>query len=184
MALPPGNPSVGLVELAIQTLCTTRLDWGGSLIGMTQRTEKPTSTHQVKLYDPQTGELLDARGEIDLPKRRAKLRRGRARTFAMLDLERIHQLRLSGVEWQILMQLLATMNRETGQSRMQVREIGAELGMHESSVSRSLGNLIKRRIVFKEGQGIYRISAHLAFRGAGDEWDTAEHLQSAPELFL
>lgn len=146
-------------------------------------TQALNSKHKVTIYDEKTGEVISAHGEIELPKRKGRLRRGRTRMFAMLDTERVRLLQMTGSEWQIFMQLFAAMNRETGQSRMQVREIGKELNMPESSVSRSLKNLLRRRIVFREGVGIYRLSSHLAYRGAGDEWDTAEMLQPAPDLF-
>jgi predicted transcriptional regulator len=146
-------------------------------------TEHKTSTHQVTLYDQATGEATDLRGEIELPKRKSRLRRGKLRTYGMIDLSRLALLRLTGAEGQVFMQLVSSINRETGQSRMQIREIAAELHSPASSISRTMSNLQKRNLVFKEGTSIYRVSPYLTFRGDGTDWDTAEMLYAEPTLW-
>lgn len=90
--------------------------------------------------------------------------------FAMVDLEGIERLELRASEWTLLYAVLARVNPETGLASVSPADIADTHDLHRSAVSRGLHDLVKRRVLIRVRQGLYRVNAWVGFRGYIDDW--------------
>ena len=143
-------------------------------------TPKKRVTRRLQLVDPETGEVEDRDATWDEPGKRA--RKGKRMTFTMLnqDREATGKLRLRGAEWQVLMQIILATSAETHEARITVGEIAATLGVAHPSVSRSIAELLERRIVYRLGRSVWRVSTHIAYRGSAEDWGQAYYSDREP----
>lgn len=125
---------------------------------------------------PSTGEVID----IDAPATRARRRNSRRKIFALVDLEAMNLLELTGREWSILHAIMRAMDPETNESRISLVEISESLGIAASAVSRAMNVLRARRIVFTLRRSVHRVNSHIAFRGSNQDWDMATDTERLP----
>jgi hypothetical protein len=123
-----------------------------------------------------TGELVD----VDAPAIRGRRRRSRRKVYAMVDLESLDQLELTGAEWRVLHRLMRATNVETNEARIAVREVALDLSMAEPNVSRVMRELRDRRVVHTLRQSVHRINPHIMFRGSNQDWDIATDTEPEP----
>lgn len=123
-----------------------------------------------------TGEVLD----VEIPAKRGRRRNGRRKVYAMVDLEALDRLELSGQEWEVLTRLMRAVNQETNEARVGVTEIGMDLGIAPQSVSRAMRTLRERRIIETLRQGVHRVNSHIMYRGSNQDWDDATDLERMP----
>lgn len=99
--------------------------------------------------------------------------------FALVDLEVLDQLELSGLEWTVLHRIMRAVNPETNWANVQAVEIAAELHCTPPNVQRVMKDLRRRRIIETLKRGMHRVNPHIMFRGSNQDWDTAT--DRAPE---
>jgi DNA-binding transcriptional ArsR family regulator len=123
-----------------------------------------------------TGELID----VDAPAIRGRRRRSRRKVYAMVDLESLDQLELSAAEWRVLHRIMRAVNVETNEARVSIAELGRELDMAPSNVSRIMREFRDRRIVYTMRLGTHRVNPHIMFRGSNQDWDIATDTEPEP----
>lgn len=123
-----------------------------------------------------TGEIID----VAMPATRGRRRKGRRKVFAMVDLEALDQLELTGFEWRVLHAVMRRVDVETNWSHFTVVGLARALGVASPSISRVLRELRGRRIVETLEPGIHRVNPHIAFRGSNQDWDTATDSHPEP----
>lgn len=146
---------------------------------MSRRTGKPSNVIPLQIHqglNHATGEVID----VAMPATRGRRRKGRRKVFAMVDVESLNQLELTGFEWRVLHAIMARVNVETNWSKFAVIELARELGVVSPSVSRALRELRDRRIVETLGSGTHRVNPHIMFRGSNQDWDTATDTHPEP----
>jgi predicted transcriptional regulator len=116
-----------------------------------------------------TGELID----VDAPAIRGRRRRSRRKVYAMVDLESLDQLELSAAEWRVLHRIMRAVN-------VSIAELGRELDMAPSNVSRIMREFRDRRIVYTMRLGTHRVNPHIMFRGSNQDWDIATDTEPEP----
>lgn len=123
-----------------------------------------------------TGEVLD----VEIPAKRGRRRKGRRKVYAMVDLESLDRLELTGQEWDVLTRLMRAVNQETNEARIGVVEMAQDLGIAQPNVSRIMKTLRERRIIETLRQGVHRINSHIMYRGSNQDWDDATDVERAP----
>lgn len=123
-----------------------------------------------------TGEVVD----VEVPAQRGRRRKGRRKVYAMVDLESLDRLELTGQEWEVLTRLMRAVNQETNEARVAVAEIAEDLGIAPPNVSRVLKGLRERRIIETLRQGVHRVNSHIMFRGSNQDWDDVSDVEKEP----
>lgn len=123
-----------------------------------------------------TGEVFDIEG----PAFRRGKKRGKKRMFALMDLESLDRLELTGQEWAVLHKIMRSVNVDTNEARIMVGEIADTLGIAQPSVSRVLRTLRDRRIIKTLRLGVHRVNPHVMFRGSAQDWDTVTENEREP----
>lgn len=100
--------------------------------------------------------------------------------YAMVDLESLNQLQLSGSEWRVLTRVMRSVNPETNEARVTVTEVASDCGMARPNASRVIRRLRDRRIIYTEAQGVHRVNPHIMFRGSNLDWDVATETAKEP----
>jgi hypothetical protein len=134
---------------------------------------------EARLHVPDSGDLDDAKVTWEEPERPKRSRRSRrvGMSFVMVDAVSMGDLELVPNEQKVLSALLSVADvRDESRSRMSTSMIAERTGIRASNVSTILAGLKKRRVVFKEGPGYWRVTPWYAFAGEWPEWDkTAKH---------
>ncbi len=135
-----------------------------------------STTHLAVVRD--TGEVLD----VEMPVTRGRRRKGRRKVYALLEIENIGRLRnLRASEWAILHTIMGAVNAETNEAAITQKMIADTLGVFQPSVARGMKVLMDRRIVHYVRHGVYRVNAHIMFRGSNQDWDIATETEEEPE---
>jgi len=100
--------------------------------------------------------------------------------YAMMDLEALDELVLSAAEWRVLHRIMRSVNVETNEARVSIADLGRELDMAPSNVSRIMRELRDRRIVYTLRLGTHRVNPHIMFRGSNQDWDIATDTEKEP----
>jgi hypothetical protein len=137
--------------------------------------QKSNVTHIIKRGVAKDLENGDVVANVEMLELRRPTRRTRRShpVFGYLDLPAAAKLKLTGKEWEVLTQILAATNMETGEARITGAEIARATGMHQPAVARLLAGLRERSIVIPVGVSIQRVNTHLFYRGGLTEWDDA-----------
>lgn len=123
-----------------------------------------------------TGEVFD----YMIPAKQGRRRKGRRKVYAMVDLEALDRLELTGQEWEVLTRIMRAVNQDTNEARVAVSEVADDLGIAAPNVSRVLKTLRERRIIQTLRQGVHRVNSHIMFRGSNQDWDDATDIERAP----
>jgi predicted transcriptional regulator len=124
-----------------------------------------------------TGEVID----VVAPAVRGRhTRKGRRKVFAMVDLESLDRLQLTGSEWRVLHRIMRAVNPETNEARVVLTEIADEMGVKNPSVYRTMRELRERRIVVTRRQGVHKVNPHIMYRGSNADWDIATEYEPEP----
>lgn len=146
---------------------------------MSRRTPKPSNVTPITTRQgviQHTGEVVS----VEFPAQRGRRRRGRRKVYAMVDLESLNQLQLSGSEWRVLTRVMRSVNPETNEARVTVTEVASDCGMARPNASRVIRRLRDRRIIYTEAQGVHRVNPHIMFRGSNLDWDVATETAKEP----
>lgn len=133
-------------------------------------------THHTAVVQS-TGEVLDIAMSARIGRRS---RKGKRKMFALMDLEALDQLELTGADWRVLRRVMRAVNPETNQARLSITEIGRDVEMARPNVSRIMHGLVDRRIVFMPRLGQWRVNAHIMYRGSNADWDIATDTEPEP----
>lgn len=146
---------------------------------VSRRTVKPSNviplTHHSAVVQS-TGEVLD----LTMSARVGKRRKAKRKMYALMDLESLAQLQLRTSQWRVLTRLMRAVNPEDNQARISLTEIGEDIGMARSNVSRVMRELVDRQIVFMVRLGQWRVNAHIMYRGSNADWDIATDTDPEP----
>ena len=123
-----------------------------------------------------TGEVLD----VEFPATRARRRRGRRKVYAMVDLEVISDLELSGAEWRVLGRIMRAVHPETNLASVTARTIAEDLQLDESNVAKVIRALHTRHILETKTRGVHRVNPHIMYRGSNQDWDIATETYPEP----
>jgi DNA-binding transcriptional ArsR family regulator len=134
----------------------------------------PLTTRQGVI--PRTGEVV----EVEFPATQGRRRKGRRKMFALVDLESLEALELTGFEWRVLRKLMRSTNPETNRANCTIAFIAREMGVRPSVVSRAMKELRDRRIVASLDRGVHRVNPHIMFRGSNQDWDLATDTTPEP----
>src|SRR5690606_26825289 len=128
---------------------------------MPRHYEPRTVQNRGRLILPETGEVQDAVFEHDVPHsvgRRARRTRRVGMSYVMVDARSVGDLELVPTEQRVLGVLLSVADRaDESRSRISTSLVAERLGMRPNNVSKVLGALRKRNIIFKEGPGYWRV---------------------------
>lgn len=119
--------------------------------------------------------------QVEAPRRRKRVRGTRERV-ALLDLNNMARLELSGLEYRILIAIAAAVPEKGGTGAFITgTEIAEKVSSTQPAVSRALKSLRERRVIFKpDGRiGRYQVNAWLMFNGDFDSW--AAETENTPE---
>lgn len=122
-----------------------------------------------------TGEIV----AVEFPATSRK-RKGRRKVYALVDLEVLAQLQLSGAEHKVLAHIMRRVHPETNEARFTITELAGDCGMLRPSVSRVMHDLRNRRIVYTLRLGVHQVNPHIMFRGSNQDWDTATEYHPEP----
>jgi DNA-binding transcriptional ArsR family regulator len=131
-------------------------------------------THQAVRQD--TGEVFD----LAMSARVGRRRKAKRKMYALMDLEALDELELTGSEWEVLHCIMRAVNPETNEANISISEIGDRVGVAPQNVSRSMKELRDRRIVFTLRLGTHRVNAHIMYRGSNADWDIATDTEHEP----
>jgi hypothetical protein len=134
----------------------------------------PIIHHQAVVQS--TGEVLD----VTMSARIGRRRRGKRKMYALMDLEALDELELSGAEWEVLHRIMRAVNPESNQAAIHIATLADDLKMAAPNVSRIMRELRARRIVFTLRQGHHRVNAHIMYRGSNADWDIATDTELEP----
>lgn len=123
------------------------------------------STYRGKVVE------TDQAVEVRVP-RRSKRKRGWRMHVAMLDLDIIIRLELTGSEHRVLFGLASHIPERGGtEARTSTTELAGELGISQQYVAKVLKDLKDRRIVRCQRQMVYEISPWLLYNGDFASWN-------------
>lgn len=134
----------------------------------------PITTRQGVIQS--TGEVVD----VEFPATRGRRRVSRRKSYAMVDLDALDQLELTGMEWRVLHRMMRAINQETNEVRIRGSELARDTGMDPASISHILSGFRDRRIIKTLRLGQHRINPHLVYRGSNQDWDTATEFHPEP----
>lgn len=142
--------------------------------------EPKTVQQSARLIDPATGVMDERILQYDIPSPTGGRKRRTRRTgmsYVMIDSRSIGDLELTPSEHRVIAKMLEVADRnDQSRSRISTSLIAERLSMAPSNVSKVITALRKRRIIFKEGVGYWRVTPWYAFAGEWPEWDkTAKH---------
>lgn len=100
--------------------------------------------------------------------------------FALMDLDALKQLQLTGAEWSVLHCIMRATDPENNQAPITVQQIAADCEMAEPNVSRIMRELRGRRVVTTLRRGIQKVNPHIMHRGQIDDWNTATDHELEP----
>lgn len=135
---------------------------------MKSERSNPVSIAKFRGKVDETGQSVS----INVPRRR-KRQRGWREKVAMLDLDNITRLELSGLEYRILFAVMAAVPEKGGcRAVVTFDEIARTIDSSVPSVSRAMGVLRDRRIITREGNRVGRLVVNpwLMFNGDFDSW--------------
>lgn len=133
----------------------------------------------------ETGEVYDVEVEIEAEAQKPKRRKRRPeerKMFGMTDLNVMSHLDLTPLGWRILWVIQAETNMERGYARLTGGDIAATLHSHQPTVAKVMTELIERKVIFKLGNGRYRVNHHIMWRGSLNDWDDATDIEPKPIL--
>jgi hypothetical protein len=107
------------------------------------------------------------------PARRARRKRRVGVSYVMVDTVSLTELETTISERRVLDCLLAHVDRGSNDIRLTTSLIAERTGMQVPNVSRALRSLRDRRLIYKLGVGLWRVSPWLAYAGDWKEWDKA-----------
>lgn len=123
-----------------------------------------------------TGEIID----VVAPAIRGRKRKGRRKMFALMDLEALDMLELTGVEWAVLHRLMRAVSPETNEAHISGAEIADHLGKPRSNVTRALKELRDRRVIVTRRRGVHKVNSHIMYRGSNQDWELASESEKEP----
>jgi DNA-binding transcriptional ArsR family regulator len=123
-----------------------------------------------------TGEVVD----VEFPAAHGTRKKGKRKVFAMMDLEALDRIELSRAEWEVLTRIMRSVNPETNEAGVQIRQIALDVGMAQSNVSRIMKDLRDRRVVYTLRQGQHKVNPHIMFRGTTDDWGNVTFTHPEP----
>lgn len=137
------------------------------------------------IVDPETGEARSAifqRDAIEDSLRGGRRTRRVSMTFAMVDQMSVADLELSHLEHRVVSMLLSVADpADAGRSSITVTRIALLLEIAQPNVSRVLRDLRLRRVVFKEGPALWRVTPWYAWVGNWKDWDKTAREFPEPE---
>lgn len=146
---------------------------------MTTPRLKRTELRDATATNQTTGEIIEL-GNLSgmVPSGRARKRK--ELKFAMVNLETVTQLEMSKGVWKLFWQVVAHMDRESGQSRVTTAELALLLGWSGPVTSRALSSLATRGILIRHRMGVWRINPLLLTRNSAVQWE--EEMVGAPAI--
>lgn len=108
--------------------------------------------------------------------------KARKKLFVMFDMDMVRLLDMTALQWGIFMQIAHALEQDTGIARITGPEIATALGSHQPTVNRAMQDMLKRKIIHKEGNGRYRISLHLVYRGDKTTWENVAMDEDVPQM--
>lgn len=159
--------------------------WYSSGMGQPFYEAKTVRDHGI-ITNVETGEVIEATFEHQVPEAVTTKRFRRSRrvgmSFVMVDAQSISELELVPTEQRVLGALLGVADKaDQSRSRISTTMIAERAGMTPSNASKVISGLRKRRIVFKEGPGYWRVTPWYAFAGAWPDWDKVAKSFPEPE---
>jgi hypothetical protein len=143
---------------------------------MAKRHDNVVPITHIPAINRETGEVMD----MEVLAKRGRKRSGRRRVFAMIDLEAMERLDLTGLEFKVLARIARAANAETNEAWITQEQIAHALGSVQPSVARAIRTLKERRIIFPLARRGYRVNPHILFRGAVPDWNDATDMEKEP----
>lgn len=145
---------------------------GAKIGAMTTKSKAPIGTKNniipIRATNLATGEVSEL--GIAAPKSRRRKITG----YYSLYPGAMRKLKASPVEVALIHLLLERQDsRNSGVSHITQREMAEELGSQLKYIQRVLSVMQKRHIVYREGQGRYRVNSHIGFQGSSAAWEYA-----------
>lgn len=132
------------------------------------RAENTVSMARFKGHVVETGQSV----QVEVPRRRKRVR-GQRERVALLDLNNMARLELSGLEHRILIAIMSAVPEKGGTvAFITGTEIAEKVGSTQPAVSRALRSLRERRVILKPDArvGRYQVNAHLMYNGDFESW--------------
>lgn len=139
--------------------------------------DSTVSMARFKGHVVETGQSV----QVDVPRRRKRVR-GQRERVALLDLNNMARLELSGLEHRILIAIMAAVPEKGGTGAFITgTEIAEKVNSTQPAVSRALRSLRDRRVILKpDGRvGRYQVNAWLMYNGDFESW--AAETENTPE---
>lgn len=124
-----------------------------------------------------TGEIIDV---VAPTIRGGRRRKGKRKVFAMVDVQALKMLQLTGVEWAVLHHVMAVVDMNSNEAAISVDELASQLGKDRSNVSRALRDMRERGIIVTRRRGVHKVNSHIMFRGSNQDWDIATETEKEP----
>ena len=125
---------------------------------------------------PETGQKIT----VDVPTG-LKRKKGRRPHVTMTDMDSMVRLDLTGSEWNVLHAMMRKVPEKGGSTAYcTLSEIAKTLGVRLSYVSRVVGDLKARRVLWNERQGQWHINTHLGWNGDFEGWAIASDQEPEP----
>lgn len=121
----------------------------------------------------ETGAVMN----LELPAPRSRKRK--ITGYYMLAPDAWRRLRVSDLERDIIH--LVLQNQRNGMAPITQGKMAEELGSTEQYIHRRLGMLQKRHIIYREGQGWYRVNSHIGYQGPSAAWDSMRMTDREPD---
>lgn len=131
----------------------------------------------------ETGELIelgDISGMTPAQSRRKKSRREIKFVMVAISMDAMPRLIMAKGEWTLFWTLVSYVDMERGEARVSTKELAEKVGRFPQDVSRSLSRMVKRNIILRERQGVWRVNPHLLARGTIEQWEV--DMRDAPEI--
>jgi DNA-binding MarR family transcriptional regulator len=138
---------------------------------------------RLEVVDAETGTADIVRLTPEkLPKRRRPRGRNYGTVYLMVDTLSLSQLTLTAAEYRVLTYIIGRAQKpEQGGEGDTFHDveivapsgvIARDLGIHINNVSKVVSRLVKRNILIRSMQGVYRINRKIAHAGSWKTWNT------------
>ena len=92
---------------------------------------------------------------------------------AQVDLDVLMKIEMTDAEHRVFATIARYIPDRGGvEARVSVKEIAEKTGMLQPAVSRVIGNLVKRDIIFRVRQGVWEVNPHILYNGDFVEWNS------------
>lgn len=128
------------------------------------------------------GEIVSIEAE-KIPRRRRAKGRNYGTVYMMVDTLSLSQLTLTAAEYRVLTYIIGRAQKpEQGGEGDTFHEveivapsglIARDLDIHINNVSKVVSRLVKRNILIRKMQGVYRVNRKIAHSGSWKTWNTA-----------